>query len=93
MIASVGKSNQNRYFQLLLVTLAGGCIFPLVYLRQNFEVTILQSFGISAVDLRNIYSVMGLMFWITYIPSGWLADRVQPKYLMSFSQTGYGFVP
>ncbi len=85
MIASVGKSNQNRYFQLLLVTLAGGCIFPLVYLRQNFEVTILQSFGISAVDLRNIYSVMGLMFWITYIPSGWLADRVQPKYLMSFS--------
>ena len=85
MIASVGNSNQSRYFQLLLVTLAGGCIFPLVYLRQNFEVTILQSFGISAVELRNIYSVMGLMFWITYIPSGWLADRVQPRYLMSFS--------
>ena len=85
MIASVGNSNRSRYFQLLLVTLAGGCIFPLVYLRQNFEVTILQSFGISAVELRNIYSVMGLMFWITYIPSGWLADRVQPRYLMSFS--------
>ena len=79
------QTTQKRYLQLFLVTLAGGCIFPLVYLRQNFEITILESFGISAVDLRNIYSVMGLIFWLTYLPSGWLADKVQPRYLMSFS--------
>ena len=85
MVSRRPQTTQKRYLQLFLVTLAGGCIFPLVYLRQNFEITILESFGISAVDLRNIYSVMGLIFWLTYLPSGWLADKVQPRYLMSFS--------
>ena len=80
-----GVSDTRRYIQLALITLAGGAIYPLIYLRQNFEVSILDSFGISMTQLGQCYSLLGVMFVVTYIPSGWLADRVSPRWLISFS--------
>jgi len=75
----------RRYTQLGVLTLAGGAIYPLIYLRQNFEVSILDSFGITISQLGQCYSMLGVIFMVTYLPSGWLADKVQPRWLMSFS--------
>ena len=77
----------RRYGQLSLIILAAGSIFPLVYLRQNFEVTLIDALGITGSELRNCYAILGLIFVLTYIPSGWLADRVSPRLLMAFSLT------
>ncbi|MFT5212005.1 MAG: sugar phosphate permease [Flavobacterium sp.] len=80
-----GSSMLARYLQLGVLILVGGAIYPLVYLRQNFEVPILDSFGITIVELGQCYSLLGVIFVITYLPSGWLADRVSPKWLLSIS--------
>lgn len=77
--------NLNRYFQFFILLLAAGSIYPLIYLRQNFETTILETFQITSSELGNLYSMLGTMFLITYLPSGWLADRVQPRLLLTFS--------
>lgn len=78
-------SAHRRYIQLGVLTLAGGAIYPLIYLRQNFEVSILESFGISITELNQLYSMLGVIFVATYLPSGWLADKVAPRWLVSFS--------
>lgn len=78
-----GKS--KKIFQLVLLILAGGSIYPLVYLRQNFEATILQVFDMSNAELANLYSMLGIIFVVGYLPSGWLADKFPTKYLISFS--------
>lgn len=83
--ASGGKSTLRRYVQLGVLTLAAGGIYPLIYLRQNFEVSILESFGITISELGQCYAMLGVIFVVTYLPSGWLADKVQPRWLMSFS--------
>lgn len=75
----------NRYIQLGVLILAGGAIYPLIYLRQNFEVSILESFGITIAQLGDCYALLGILFILTYLPSGWLADRVAPRWLMTFS--------
>ena len=72
----------NRHFQLFVVIVAAGAIFPLLYLRQNFEISILQSFDITLSQLSNCYALMGLIFAVTYLPSGWLADRFTPRLLI-----------
>lgn len=79
------RSTRSRYTQLGVLILAGGAIYPLIYLRQNFEVSILESFGISITQLGQCYALLGVIFVITYVPSGWLADRVSPRWLLSFS--------
>lgn len=56
-----------------------------MYLRQNFESTILTVFDMSQAELAGIYSMLGIMFVVGYIPSGWLADRFPVKWLLIFS--------
>lgn len=83
-------SNRTRYFQFFLLLLAAGAIYPLLYLRQNFEHTLLISFNITAKDLGDFNSILGLIYVSTYIPSGWLADRFSAKYLIVFSVGAVG---
>ncbi len=89
--ASVGKKiDLKRYFQFSLLLLAAGAIFPLMYLRQNFETSILETFQITTSDLGNYYSMLGLMYFVCYLPSGWLADRLSPRLLVTFSMVATG---
>lgn len=84
-IVKNSNSNFKRYFQFSLLLLAAGAIYPLLYLRQNFETSILEAFQITTSDLGNYYSMLGTMFLICYVPSGWLADKVSPRLLIAFS--------
>lgn len=81
----MSHSALRRYLQLGVLILAAGAIYPLIYLRQNFEVSILESFEITNLQLQQCYSMLGVIFVVTYLPSGWLADKVSPRWLMSFS--------
>jgi predicted MFS family arabinose efflux permease len=77
--------SSKRIFQLILLILAGGSIYPLVYLRASYESTILEVFGMSNAELANLYTMLGIIFVVGYFPSGWLADRFPTKYLIVFS--------
>lgn len=81
-----------RYFQLGLLTLAAGALYPLLYLRQNFEDTLLQAFHITTDQLGQLYSLLGVVYVVTYIPSGWLADRVSSRWLVAFSLSTVGLL-
>ena len=80
------KSDTFRsYSQLALIVVAAGAIYPLLYLRQNFEISILESFDITQTQLRYCSSMLGLIFMISYIPSGWLADHFSSRKLLAYS--------
>lgn len=86
------RGSGPRYLQLAVLVVAGGCIYPLVYLRQNYEVTMLEAFGITVGDLAGCYAMLGAMFAVTYVPSGWLADRVSTRWLIAFSLAATGLL-
>ncbi|QIM16164.1 MFS transporter [Leucobacter insecticola] len=81
----MSKLASKKIFELSLLILAAGSIYPLVYLRQNFEKTILTLFDISQAELASLYATLGIIFIVGYIPSGWLADRFSVKLLVIFS--------
>lgn len=80
----------QRYVQLLLLVLAAGGIYPLLYLRQVYQTTMLDVLHIDNTQLGYLYSVLGIVFFVSYLPSGWLADRVAPRMLICFSLIGTG---
>lgn len=84
------ESLTSRYIKLGILVVIAGNIYPLIYLRQNFEQSMLESFGLTAAQLGQNYSMLGILYMLTYIPSGWLADKVSPRILMSFSLAGCG---
>jgi len=72
--------------------MAGGAIYPLLYLRQNFEMTLISTLGISLTELNVAHTILGAAFVLSYVPSGWLADRFSPRTLLTFSVTMTGVV-
>ena len=88
--ASGKNLNLKRYFQFTLLLLAAGAIYPLLYLRQNFESSILEVFQITSGDLGNYYSMLGVVYFVCYVPSGWLADKISPRLLVTLSMVGTG---
>jgi MFS family permease len=82
------KSNFKRYFQFFLIILAAGAIYPVIYLRTNYQVTILEVFNLTQVQLNNFYSMLGIAYVIGYIPSGIIADKISVKKLITISLFG-----
>lgn len=82
------KNNKKRYFQFFLILLAAGAIYPVIYLRTNYQVTILEVYGLEPTQLNNFYSMLGIAYVIGYIPSGLIADRISAKRLIAISLIG-----
>lgn len=82
---TVQSDLRRRYVQLGVLVLASGVIYPLLYMRQNFEVSMLEAFQITNTQLGQCYSLLGVLFFVSYLPSGWLADRFTPRVLLTFS--------
>lgn len=95
-IADLAGTHENgkaqRYIQLMLLVLAAGAIYPVLYLRQVYQSTMLEVFAISNTELGYLYSMLGTLFLVSYLPSGWLADRIAPRYLISFSLVTTGLL-
>ncbi|WP_047336454.1 MFS transporter [Pseudomonas protegens] len=88
---SLGNSDKHsRYIQLMLLVLAAGAIYPILYLRQVYQTTMLEVFQINHSELGYLYSMLGTVFLISYLPSGWLADRIAPRFLIFFSLVATG---
>lgn len=75
----------KRYFQFFILIIGAGAIYPLVYLRTSFQTPMLEAFGLDVSQLSNLYAMLGTMFIVGYFPSGWLADKISAKKLISFS--------
>ncbi|MFL9915736.1 MFS transporter [Paraburkholderia fungorum] len=85
------QSNKaQRYIQLMLLVLAAGAIYPILYLRQVYQPTMLEVFHITDSQLGYLYSSLGTIFLLSYLPSGWLADRIAPRLLICFSLIATG---
>lgn len=84
----MNKEKLRRYLQFLLVVLAAGAIFPLIYLKTNYQETILEVFGMSLQQLNTIYSILGMVFVVGYFPSGVLSDKFSAKKLLAISLFG-----
>ena len=88
--AALQNSKAQRYIQLMLLVIAAGAIYPILYLRQVYQPTMLEVFHITDSQLGYLYSSLGTIFLLSYLPSGWLADRIAPRLLICFSLIATG---
>jgi MFS family permease len=88
--SALQNTKAQRYLQLMLLVLAAGAIYPILYLRQVYQPTMLEVFHITDSQLGYLYSSLGTIFLLSYLPSGWLADRIAPRLLICFSLIATG---
>lgn len=74
-----------NWWALIVLFIGGGIIYLLPYLRSTYYQTLQQTLGVTNTELGIIQSVFGILTIICYFPGGWLADRVSPRKLLTFS--------
>lgn len=91
MIKFKSKTLQ-RWIVLIVVSLVGGMITKLPYLKDTYFSTLQATTGTTKTQLGLLLTMYGLMNFICYFPGGMLADKISPKKLIVFSCFGTGAV-
>ena len=76
---------QRRWLIMCCLCFAGSMIYLLTYLREFFELPMQTALKINDRQMSLLSSILGLGSFICYFPGGWLADRISPRKLLSFS--------
>jgi len=83
-------STLRRWLIMACLSLSGGIIFLLPFLREVYYLPLQKALGVSNTQLGVLMSVFGATALLTYFPGGWLADRISPRKLITFSMLATG---
>lgn len=76
------NSKVKRYINLIAISIGGGVIFRLAYLRDVFYDPLQEALGVSNTQMGLLITFLAITSFITYLPAGWLVDLVPIKYLI-----------
>lgn len=76
------NSKIKRYINLIAISIGGGTIFRLAYLRDVFYDPLQEALGISNTQMGLLITFMAITCFVCYLPAGWLVDLVPVKYLI-----------
>ena len=80
-----GFLNENNIAIFYLIII-GELIFALPFhISRFFRPSLIEDFNYSNMTLGIAFSVYGITALISYIPGGYIADKLRPKYLLSLS--------
>jgi nitrate/nitrite transporter NarK len=80
----------RRWLIMACLSLSGGLIYLLPFLREVYYLPLQRALGISNTQLGVLMSVFGAVALLAYFPGGWLADRLSPRRLIAFSMLATG---
>lgn len=75
---------------MAVLSFSGGIVFVLPFLQEVYYNPLSQALGLNHTQVGFLMSVFGIASMIAYLPGGWLADRVSPRWLISVSLIGTG---
>lgn len=81
-------SKGRRIATFLIISIITGAVYYTPYLKNTFYDQMMAVLDVSDVQLANLSLAYGLANLIWYVPSGFLADRIDPKKLMLITNAG-----
>jgi nitrate/nitrite transporter NarK len=79
------SDNFRRWVVMVVLSLSGGVIFYLPFLQEVYYKPLADALSLDNAEVGALLSVFGVTAMLSYVPGGWLADRVSPRYLLTSS--------
>jgi MFS family permease len=80
----------QKWVSFLILSMTGGIIFQVAYIRYVYLEATYTALHISAQDYGNIVAIFGTVAMVMYFFGGWFADRFSPRLLIVISLVGTG---
>lgn len=75
----------NKWILLIVLSVGGGLMYQLPLLRYIFYEPLRQAMGVTDGQLGILASIYGTVSLPCYLPGGYVADKISPKKLITFS--------
>ncbi|WP_147820153.1 MFS transporter [Salidesulfovibrio onnuriiensis] len=82
------KSTVSKYLAILALSISGGSIYTLPYIKYVFYDTQLEVMGITNTQSGFLLSMYALGCMLSYIPGGLITDKISPRKAIAFSLFG-----
>lgn len=83
-------STFHRWLIMTCLCLSGAIIYLLPYLREVYYIPLQKALQLSNTQLGILMSVFGVTAMISYLPGGWLADKISARKLITLSMLSTG---
>jgi len=70
---------------MAVLSISGGVIFYLPFLQEVYYKPLADALELDNAQVGSLLSVFGVTAMLSYVPGGWLADRVSPRILLTSS--------
>ena len=80
----------RHWLVMAVLSLSGGIIFFLPFLQEVYYKPLADAMNLNNTEVGSLMSAFGITSLICYFPGGWLADRVSPRKLISYSLLATG---
>jgi nitrate/nitrite transporter NarK len=85
-------SKARRLSSFLVLSMTGGVIFQVAYIRFVFLADTAHALGLTIQRYGEVTSIFGAVAVVMYFCGGWFADRFSPKTLVIVALAGMGVV-
>ncbi len=80
----------RRWLIMICLCLSGGIIYLLPYLKEVYYYPLLEALQLTNTRLGVLMGVFGATAMLSYLPGGWLADKISPRKLITLSMLSTG---
>ena len=85
------KENIRRWLVMMVLGFSGGIIYFLPYLQEVYYKPLADALSLDNTEVGSLMSIFGVTAMLSYLPGGWIADRVSPRILLTSSLLLTGF--
>jgi len=85
-------SSIRRWLVMACLSLSGGIIYLLPFLREVYYLPLQKALNLSNTQFGVMMGVFGTTALVSYFPGGWLADRISSRKLITLSMLLTGFL-
>ncbi len=75
----------RHWLTMIVLSISGGVIFYLPFLQEVYYKPLADALDLDNAQVGSLMSAFGVTAMLSYVPGGWMADRVSPRKLLTSS--------
>ena len=86
------RESIRKWLVMGVLCISAGSIYLLPFLQEVYYKPLADALNLNNTEVGSLMSIYGVFAMLSYFPGGWIADKVSPRILITFSLISTGLI-
>ncbi|MEC7860758.1 MAG: MFS transporter [Pseudomonadota bacterium] len=86
------RESIRKWLVMGVLCISAGSIYLLPFLQEVYYKPLADALSLNNTEVGSLMSIYGVFAMLSYFPGGWIADKVSPRILITFSLISTGLI-